>query len=226
MPLSKQEIRKRYQTTARFYNFALRLYGLIGIGRAYRVRAIKHLRLQRGDCIVELGCGSGINFPLVIEQIGPEGRLIGVDISPKMLDCARQRIEREGWKNVELVQGDIGEYIFPEEVNGVLATGVFGYLEDHDQVLKAISQAILPGGHFAIMDGKIPDRMPSWLFNSFVWVSRPFGVTRDYFDKRTWESVERYFQETTFESLYGGMLFISSGTTGMGTVEKNDQAIC
>ncbi|MFB0508750.1 MAG: class I SAM-dependent methyltransferase [Thermodesulfobacteriota bacterium] len=212
MALSKQEIRSSYQSAAKYYDFAVRLYGLIGIRKAYRSRAVKLLGLQRGDCVVELGCGTGLNFPLIVEQIGPEGRLIGVDLAPKMLACARERVERAGWKNIELVQSDIVAYNFPQVVNGVLSIGVFGYIADGDRVIKAASHALAPGGRLVIMDGKRPERLPSLIFNFIVRVSRSFGVTSDYFDKRTWESVERYFRETAFEQMYGGMLYISSGT--------------
>lgn len=223
MSISQHEVRSRYQKTARFYDFALRLYGLIGIRKGYRLKTIKLLDLQPGDRIVELGCGTGINFPLIMDQIGEEGQLIGVDISPRMLDRARARVQREGWGNVKLIQSDLTEYVCPEEVTAVLSTGVFGYIDDYDSVIASLSQTILPGGHIAIMDGRRPTRMPAWLFNLFVWLSQPFGVTQDYFDKRSWESVERYFQETTFESMYGGMLFIASGTTRsrMGGVEAS-----
>ncbi|MFB0507447.1 MAG: class I SAM-dependent methyltransferase, partial [Thermodesulfobacteriota bacterium] len=187
-------------------------YGLIGIRKAYRSRAVQTLGLQRGNCVVELGCGTGINFPLIVEQIGPEGRLIGVDLSPRMLACAQERVERAGWKNVELVQSDIVEYNFPEGVDGVLSIGVFGYLADCDRVIEAVSHALVPGGRLVIMDGKRPGRLPLWVFKLIVWLSRSFGVTSDYFDKRTWESVERYFRETAFEQMYGGMIYISSGT--------------
>ncbi len=138
--------------------------------------------------------------------------MIGVDLAPNMLVRARERVEREGWKNVELVQSDIAAYNFPEGVNGVLSIGVFGYIADCDRVIKAASQALVPGGRLVVMDGKRPDRLPLWVFKLIVWLSRSFGVTSDYFDKRTWESVERYFRETGFEQMYGGMLYISSGT--------------
>jgi len=96
--------------------------------KAYRSLAIKKLSLQRGDCVIELGCGTGLNFPFLMEQIRPEGRLIGVDLTPGMLAIARVRVERSGWKNVELIQSDIAAYDFPEGANGVLATGLFGYI--------------------------------------------------------------------------------------------------
>lgn len=65
MALSKQEICSSYDSGARYYNFVLKLYGLIGIRKAYRLGAVNLLRLKRGDCVVELGYGTGINFPFI-----------------------------------------------------------------------------------------------------------------------------------------------------------------
>ncbi len=50
----------------------------------------------------------------------------------------------------------------------------------------------------------------------FVWVSRPFGLTFDYFDAHPWKSVERLFEETEFKQMYGGPLYISSRTAPRG----------
>jgi demethylmenaquinone methyltransferase/2-methoxy-6-polyprenyl-1,4-benzoquinol methylase len=212
MTLAKQKVLSSYQSGAKYYDFAVRLYGLIGIRKAYRLRTIKRLGLKRGDRVVELGCGTGLNFSPIVEKIGPEGRLIGVDLSPKMLAYARERADSARWKNIELVQSDIVAYKFPEGINGVLSIGVFGYIADCDHVIKAAAHALVPDGRLVIMDGKRPERLPSWIFTLIVRLSRSFGVTSDYFDKRTWESVERYFRETAFEQMYGGMLYISSGT--------------
>jgi demethylmenaquinone methyltransferase/2-methoxy-6-polyprenyl-1,4-benzoquinol methylase len=100
---SKQEIQTIYQQHARRYDFYARLYGLIGFRyNAYRSRAIKLLHLAEGNCVVDLGCGTGLNFPLVEEQIGEQGRLIGVDLSSEMLACAEERARHAGWSNVEL----------------------------------------------------------------------------------------------------------------------------
>jgi ubiquinone/menaquinone biosynthesis C-methylase UbiE len=213
--LSKQEVQSMYQSGANYYDFTTLLYRLIGLRmKAYRSHAIKLLRLKRGNSVVELGCGTGLNFPLIIEQIGPEGRLVGVDLTPKMLECAQERVKHSGWKNVELIQSDIAEYDFPEGINGILATGVFGYVPEYDRVIKAASQALVPGGRLTILDGKEPERLPSWLFKIVLRLGRPFGFSRDYFKSHSWESVERFFQETAFQEMYGGMIYLSSGTAG------------
>lgn len=213
MAFGKQEIRAIYNRRAKHYDFYVKLYRLIGFRfTAYRLRVVELLRLQRGDHVVELGCGTGLNFPLVMERIGPEGRLIGVDLSPKMLECARERVTRAGWKNVELVQADIAEYDFPQEVNKVFAAGVLNYIAEYDRVIERASRALVAGGRLVILDGKRPRRSPSWLVKLFVCLISPFGVTLEYFDARPWESVARYFQEPALEEVYGGLIYIASGT--------------
>jgi len=128
-----------------------------------------------------------------------------------MLACARERAERSGWNNVELIQSDMAVYDFPEGVNGVLSTAAFGYVAEYDRVIGKASHALVPGGYLVIVDGKRPERWPLWLFKLFAWFSRPFGVTPDYFGHPCWESVERSFRETILEEMYGGLVYISSG---------------
>jgi hypothetical protein len=72
-----------------------------------RRRAIERLRLANGDIVVEVACGTGINFPLIEERIGPSGRLIGLDLSPEMLAQARTRVDRDDWRNVTLVEAGV-----------------------------------------------------------------------------------------------------------------------
>lgn len=211
--ISRQKVQAMYQSGAKHYDFTTILFRLIGLRmKTYRLIAIKKLSLQRGNCVIELGCGTGLNFPFILEQIGPEGQLIGIDLTPEMLDVARKRIERSGWKNVELVRSDIAAYDFPEGINGVLASGLFGYIPDYDRVIKAASQSLVPGGHLSILDGKQPENLPPWLFKIVLKLGGPFGYTPEYFNVRPWESVERYFKETSFETRYGGMIYILSGT--------------
>jgi ubiquinone/menaquinone biosynthesis C-methylase UbiE len=69
----------------------------------WRREAIQMLDLTRGDMVVDIGCGTGLNFPLLQEVIGSEGKIIGVDLSDAMLDKARRRALENDWKNVELV---------------------------------------------------------------------------------------------------------------------------
>jgi demethylmenaquinone methyltransferase/2-methoxy-6-polyprenyl-1,4-benzoquinol methylase len=213
MAIAREKVRDMYQSGAKHYDLTTVLFRLIGLRmKAYRLIAIKKLSLQRGNFVLELGCGTGLNFPIIMEQIGPEGKLIGIDLTPGMLDVARLRVERSGWKNVELIQSDISAYDFPERVNGVLATGLFGYIPEYDHVIKTVSLSLVPGGHLVILDGKQPENLPPWLFKIVLKLGGPFGYTPEYFNVRPWKSVKSYFKKTSFETKYGGMIYISAGT--------------
>lgn len=213
MTISREKVRDMYQSGARHYDFTTVLFRLIGLRmKAYRLLAIKKLSLQRGHFVLELGCGTGLNFPFIMKEIGPEGKLVGVDLTQGMLDVARKRVERYGWKNVELIQSDIAAYNFPDKVNCVLATGLFGYIPEYDRIIKMISRSLVPPGRLVILDGKQPENLPPWLFKIVLKLGGAFGYTTEYFNVRPWESVESYFKETSFETKYGGMIYILSGT--------------
>lgn len=74
--------------------------------RGGRVEAIRLAELRRGDQVMDVGCGTGLSFPLLQEAVGPAGLVVGVDLSPQMLGVARRRAERTGWRNARLVAAD------------------------------------------------------------------------------------------------------------------------
>ncbi|MDH3636204.1 MAG: methyltransferase domain-containing protein [Gammaproteobacteria bacterium] len=212
--ISKEQIEKAYQNNARFYDFAVKLfYPLIGLRiNEYRRRAVSYLDLKPGDYIIDLGCGTGLCFPLLMEKIGPNGTLLGVDISSKMLSVAKERVKRAGWPNVQLLHWDIEKFQFPDGIDGLISIGVFGYLEERSNVLEKISNALVHNGKLVIVDGKRPDKWPPLLFKIFVRLSSPYGLTDRYFDNDTPEIVSRLFKNITFEEMYGGLIYITSGT--------------
>ncbi len=213
MQISKRKVEDAYQKNARYYDLAVKvLYPLIGLKiNRYRKKAIEYLNLKPGDCVVDLGCGTGLAFPLIIDKIGPGGKLIGVDISSEMLSVAADRVNSAHWKNVELIHSDIEQYNIPSGINGVISTGVFGYLTEREKLLKNISESLVEGASVVIVDGKRPQKWPSFLFRLFVTLSSPYGLTETYFDNSTPELVSRLFNNVTFEDMYGGLIYISSG---------------
>ena len=69
-----------------------------------RRELMERLAPRPGETILDVGCGTGRNFDAIQERIGPEGRLIGLDPSPEMLDRARSLVRRRGWTNAVLVE--------------------------------------------------------------------------------------------------------------------------
>ena len=74
--IDRQEVRRLYDAGAERYHRTTLLYRLIGLRmHAYRVQAVDALRLEPGGCVVELGCGTGMNFPLLLERLPSRQRL-------------------------------------------------------------------------------------------------------------------------------------------------------
>lgn len=210
---SKNEIQSTFQKISRRYDWHMRCYNLVGlrIGE-HRQHAVELLNLKQGDRVVDLGCGTGLSFPHIMERIGPEGHLTGVDMTAGMLACARERCDRAGWHNVELVQSEIASYDFPQGIDAVISTGVMGYISEYGRVIQNAARALAPGGRLVILDAKQPDAWPPWLFQLLFKIKKPLGLGIEYFDNRPWELVERYFQETAFEKRYGGWVYFSTGS--------------
>lgn len=207
------DIQSTYQKISRRYDWHMRAYNLVGIRLGeYRRHAVDLLKLKPGDHVIDLGCGTGLSFPHIMERIGPEGHLTGVDMADGMLACARERCDRAGWNNVELIQSEIGSYGFPERVDAVISTGVMGYVPEYDRVIQDVAQALEPDGRLVIVDAKQPDAWPSWLFKLLFKIKKPLGLGIEYFDNRPLESVERHFPQTAVEERYGGWVYFSIGS--------------
>lgn len=212
MTFSKNEIFQLYQKRAKYYDVSANLYYLIGFReQAYRRMAVEKLHLQKGATVVEIGCGTGLNFPLIQRYIGQEGKIIGIDLTDKMLAQARKRVQAHVWTNVELVQTDAATYTFPENVNGIISTFAITLMPEYESIIKNGSEALAPGGHLVILDLKKPDKWPMWLVRLGVWITKPFGVTLDLSDRHPWEAVNKYLASTFFIEFFGGYAYISAG---------------
>ncbi|RJN32308.1 class I SAM-dependent methyltransferase [Nesterenkonia natronophila] len=93
----------KYTTIAPLYDLLSAEYPIYGAGRR---RLLQLMDLQRGQQVLDIGCGTGLNFSLLREQIGAEGILVGIDRSAAMLARAQRKAERNGWKNIILIHAD------------------------------------------------------------------------------------------------------------------------
>jgi hypothetical protein len=106
---------RRYDRIARFYSTLEPLYLIFPPTRR---KAVAALGLKAGDTVLEIGAGTGRNFPYLAEAVGPSGTIIGVDASEGMLAEARKLIERRGWSNVELLHQDATQPRSPRRRRG------------------------------------------------------------------------------------------------------------
>ena len=67
------------------------------------------LGLAHGETVLDVACGTGLSLPLLRQAVGPDGRVLGVEMSPDMMSRARERVARAGWSNVTLLEAPMEE---------------------------------------------------------------------------------------------------------------------
>jgi ubiquinone/menaquinone biosynthesis C-methylase UbiE len=118
-----------------------------------RRRALVHAALgaQTGDRVLDLGCGPGFYVSELLATVGPEGSVVGVDVSPDMLAVAAARSEGHG--NVEFHEAAASALPLPDEsFDRVVSVQVFEYVEDIATALREIRRLLRPGGRLVLWD--------------------------------------------------------------------------
>jgi SAM-dependent methyltransferase len=131
-----------------------------------RERAISALRLQPGQRVLDVGCGTGLSLALLRERVGDAGKVYGIDQSPEMTDLARARVVRNGWRNVELALTAAQFASLPEKVDAILFHYTHDILRSPVAVRNLLSLA-RPGAMIAIAGVKY---FPPWLAPLNLWV--------------------------------------------------------
>jgi SAM-dependent methyltransferase len=110
-------------------------------------------RLEPGATVLDLGCGAGTDLLIAAQMVGPEGRAIGIDMTPAMLARARESAAAIGLENVELHEGLIETLPLADaSVDAVISNGVIDLIVDKDAVFAEIDRVLRPGGRLQIAD--------------------------------------------------------------------------
>jgi demethylmenaquinone methyltransferase/2-methoxy-6-polyprenyl-1,4-benzoquinol methylase len=213
---TRERLVDTYRKKAKRYDVTSRLYPVPGYPlRAQRLRAIGALGLRRGDSVVDLACGTGLNFPLLQEAIGPDGRIVGVDLTDAMLAQAQNRIERAGWSNVSLVQADAARFEFPNEVNAIVSTYALSHVPECAEVIAHGASALSRNGRWVVLDLKVPDNTPRWLTRLGTTIVRRFASIDEWMMRRPWEAtraaMEKELADVAWTELFFGTAYLAVG---------------
>ena len=130
----------------------------LGLGCGFPTRSAK---FQKGQTVLDLGSGAGVDCFLAAEAVGREGHVIGVDMTDEMIEKARTNARQKKIKNVEFRLGEIEELpVESESVDVVLSNCVINLVPDKKKAFAEIYRVLKPGGYFVISDIVFEGEMP------------------------------------------------------------------
>jgi ubiquinone/menaquinone biosynthesis C-methylase UbiE len=182
----------------------------------YRQVAIQALHLQPRLTVLDIGCGTGLNFELILNAIGTQGTLIGIDSSANMLNRARQKLDRQGWKNVHIAQLDARKLSYNDleiltgsntVIDSIICTLGFSVFPDWQVIFERSFGLLKSGGRYCVMDifndkATFRTRIVSILANSDN-------------SRRVWEPLRKRcenYSEEKYPMAHGDLVVVASGS--------------
>ena len=188
-----------------------------GAPRRAAVAAMAAKGLAAGDAVLDLGCGTGLNLPLLLDAVGPGGTVVALDASPAMLARAASRVTAHGWTDVHLLLAD-ATTVSPDALTAPLGGQPF------DAVLSTYALSLMPGWRDAWATALAACRDGARL--AVVDMARPAGAARlleplalaatalggSDIDAHPWTALDAACDGVERTSLRGGHVRVHVGT--------------
>lgn len=113
-----------------------------------RARTIEKLALRPGDRVLDVACGTGLSLTALRNAVGPEGEVVGIELSPDMIGLARHRVREAGWTNVRLLESTIESAAIPGPLDAVLFHFTHDVLRS-PAALERVFNAVRPDARIA-----------------------------------------------------------------------------
>ncbi len=143
--------------------------------------------LQPGEVVLDLGSGGGIDCFLAAKQVGPEGKVIGLDMTTDMIKLARRNAGKMGVTNVDFRYGEMEDMPLPDaSVDAVISNCVINLSPDKDAVFAEAFRVLRPGGRLSVSDMVVDGDLPPSIRNRLdAWAGCVAGALDEgvYLDK-------------------------------------------
>ena len=164
--------------------------------------------LKEGEVVLDLGSGAGFDCFLAASRVGPRGKVIGVDMTPEMLDKARENIREGNYENVEFRLGEIENLpVADNTVDVIISNCVVNLSQDKPRVFREAFRVLKPGGRLMVSDIVLLGDLPQAILNSVeAYVGCIAGASKkdDYLEaiKAAGFTEVKVLGETVFPTTY------------------------
>jgi SAM-dependent methyltransferase len=187
---------------------------------------VERLQLQAGDTVFDVGCGTGLCFPMTLEATGPTGYLVGIEQSPEMLACAQERVKQHGWDNVDLVCSPAETVSIPVRADAAIFCLVHDIVCSPQAVENIVAQ-LRPGARIAAVGAKWASWRNLWwapwcvpgVNVLAVMRNRPYVRSFEGFG-RPWRQLARFVPDLQVKPILGDGAYLAWGTTPTSPVDK------
>lgn len=194
-------VRKTFTDWAPFYN------PTHGWTLPKRRAARLALDLKPGDRVLDVACGTGLNFPHLRELVDERGKVVGVDLTPAMLDIARKMIVKNGWTNVEVHEADAANLPFPDtSFDKVIVSFALIIIPDYVRAIEQVRRVLVPGGRFVAVE------MRSGIHSLPAWLQPMPHICAVDMSHDTLKEIQRVFKQVEVRNYWLKMIFISIAT--------------
>lgn len=175
----------------------------------YRRHAVDRLWLTAGDAVVDVACGTGINFAQLSERVRQDGRVVGVDLSPEMLEVATARSRELQLDNVTVIQSTVEDAELPGQFDAALFSLTHDVLQSKPAVDNVFAH-LRRGSRVAAFGAKwsAPWNLPVNLFVRYL--SRRYVTTFDGFEA-PWRNLAEHLDSLAVDEVALGGAYIASG---------------
>lgn len=114
---------------------------------------VRHAGFRPGETVVDFGCGAGLDVLLAAREVGPDGRVVGVDLLDSMVDRARHAAAEAGLHHAEFIESEMESVPLPDgEADAVISNGSFNLSARKSRVMAEAHRVLRPGGRLCVSD--------------------------------------------------------------------------